>query len=78
MKIIKCDSTYLDALTAFYGNVVDYLLATVNYPLWSKDYQYRASIDSAIKRDEQYSCVNDSGKIVGAFVLNEDPHGSYK
>lgn len=77
MKIIKCDLTYLDALTEFYGKVVDYLLATVNYPKWSKAYPSRNSIEAAINRNEQYACI-DEGKIVGAFVLNEDPQGSYE
>jgi len=78
MKIIKCDLNYLDALAEFYDKVVDYLLATVNYPKWSKEYPCRSSIEAAINRSEQYACIDEDGKIAGAFVLNEDPQGSYE
>lgn len=77
MKIIKCDYTYLDALTEFYDRVVDYLIANVNYPRWSKEYPCRTSIEGAINRNQQYACISDD-RIAGAFVLNDDPQGSYE
>lgn len=72
--IVKCDSSHLDALVGFYDEVIDYLDATVNYPLWTKGvYPSEETVASYIKRGAQYACL-DGDRIIGAFALTE---GSY-
>ena len=77
MEIIKCTLSDWDRVTDFYDNVVDYLIRTINYPKWVKDgYPSRKSVRRAIERNDQYACI-DNGKVVGAFILNDDPMGCY-
>lgn len=76
--IEKCEQGHLDLLVDFYEKVLAFLISTVNYPKWTMGvYPCRESIESAISKGEQYMCL-DNGRIVGAFVLNEDPQGAYK
>ena len=77
MQIVRCDFNKLDELDEFYGDVIDYLESTFNYPFWSHNYINKSSIKRAIERGEQYCCL-DNDKVVGAFILNEDPQGSYE
>lgn len=72
--IVKCDLSHLDALVSFYDEVIDYLDATVNYPLWVKGvYPAADTVSAYIERGAQFACF-DGGRIVGAFALTE---GSY-
>lgn len=77
IEIIKCGRGDLDALAEFYDKVTAYLEATVNYPLWTRgEYPAEKSISRAISMGTQYKCTA-GGKVVGAFVLNDDPEGDY-
>lgn len=77
MQFLKCDPTLLEALTAFYHQVVRYLEENVNYPHWNADHPSDESIAQAVADSLQYICI-DNGKIVGAVVLSEDPEGHYE
>ncbi len=77
MEIIKCTLSDWDRVTDFYNNVVDYLISTINYPRWVRDgYPSRKSVKRAIDRGDQFACIDD-GKVVGGFILNDDPMGDY-
>lgn len=77
MELIKCGQEYLEETAAFYRNVVSHLEETVNYPKWTRNYPNRESVETSIRRGEQYVYV-DKGKVVGAVVLNENPDGDYE
>ena len=78
MEIIKCEMCHLDALTKLYDKVTAYLESHVNYPKWTPGvYPGRTSIERAILQGVQYGCF-DGEKVVGAFILNEDPQGNYE
>ena len=73
MEIFRCNQGHLEQLDEFYDKVVYALTTGINYPLWTyKVYPCRQSIADAIDAGTQYACVDD-GKVVGAFVLNDDP-----
>ncbi|MCI8510137.1 MAG: GNAT family N-acetyltransferase [Clostridia bacterium] len=76
MKLIKCEIEQLDAVSAMYTRVVKHLEETINYPKWSKNYPSRESVKEAIKKGEQYACV-ENGRVLGAVVLNDNPNGNY-
>lgn len=78
MKIRKSRIEEVEAVGEFYDRVVADLCANVNYPKWT--YKFYPSTDFArqmIIKGEQYVC-EDGGKIVGAFVFNDDPQGAYE
>ena len=78
MEIFLCDLTNLEELTQFYDKIVIYLDKTINYPLWIYGvYPYESTIKEAIQKKHQYAC-KENGKIIGAFILNEDPGGTYE
>ena len=78
MKMIKCGPEHLDAATEFYDTVTAYLAEHINYPKWTPgEYPGRASAAEAIKGGSLHACVDDDGKIIGAFVICEDPQGDY-
>lgn len=75
--IICCNKSHIEPLTEFYDNVTLYLEQTINYPKWRhKAYPSRDSVVTAIANNTQYAFV-ENNKIVGAFVLNNDPQGDY-
>ena len=76
MEIIKCSMNNLDAVSDFYGIVVDNLEKTTNYPKWSKKYPCRESVKTAIESGTQYACI-ENGNVIGAFILNDNPGGNY-
>ena len=77
MKIYKCTMAELDKTAQFYDHVVEYLDEHINYPKWIRgEYPAYDSTKTAIAQDSQYVC-EDSGKIVGAFILNDNPQGNY-
>jgi len=77
MEIIKCELDHLDELGEFCDTVTLYLEQNINYPKWThKGYPSRASAKLAIEAGYQYICLED-GKIIGMFILNEDPQGAY-
>lgn len=78
MKIIHCTMEHLDAASAFYDEVTEYLASHINYPKWTPHvYPGRESTETAIRQGVQYLCVED-GQVVGAFILNDDPQGAYE
>lgn len=73
MRIFKCTMENLDNVAEFYDKVTGYLEKNVNYPKWThKEYPARESVVQAIGDGSQYAC-EDNGRIIGAFVLNDDP-----
>lgn len=76
MEIIKCEKKHLEQVSDLYKRVVKYLEETINFPKWSEDYPCRETVLSSILCGEQYACVED-GRVIGAFVLNENPDGNY-
>ncbi len=78
MQIRLCeDADILDA-GRFYDKVVLHLCNTINYPKWEyKKYPSEASVREKVEKRQQFICVDDE-KIVGAFVLNDDPQGKYE
>lgn len=78
MIITKCTEKDIKDVGAFYDEVVKYLCQTVNYPKWTyKQYPSEGSVACQFAQGSQYVCRID-GEIVGAFVLNCDPQGSYE
>ena len=78
MDIVQCEMKDLEKLTNFYNKIVLYLDKTINYPLWIYgQYPSEATIKEAILNKHQYAYL-DKDKIIGAFVLNEDPGGTYE
>lgn len=77
LTINNCGIERLEPLTDFYYKVTGYLDTHINYPKWTHGvYPGRESIKAAIESGTQYSCECE-GRIVGAFVFNTDPAGSY-
>ena len=78
MEIFQCNEDNLQELTKFYNEVVLYLDKHINYPLWIYgEYPCESTIKQCIQNKHQYA-YKENGKIVGAFVLNEDPAGKYE
>ncbi len=77
MIFTQCDNARLPAVIDFYRSVVRHLEANVNYPKWSNAHPSNESIAEAVRKGEQYICV-DNGAIVGAVVLNGNPEGAYE
>lgn len=77
MKIIKCSKEDLNSVAAFYDKVTSYLEEHINYPKWVRgEYPGIESIRNAVDEDVQYACI-DGSKMVGAFILNDNPQGDY-
>ncbi len=77
MNIFKCLENDLDRTAAFYDKVTEYLEQNINYPKWTHgEYPGRESTEKAIIGGIQYICT-DNDRVVGAFILNEDPQGDY-
>lgn len=67
----------LNRTAAFYDRVTAYLAAHVNYPKWVPgSYPGKDSVCEEITAGAQYICLKRE-KVVGAFVLSEDPAGNY-
>ncbi|ORX82886.1 acyl-CoA N-acyltransferase [Anaeromyces robustus] len=78
MEYILCTEDNLDELEEFYNKEVLYLDETINYPKWVyNNYPSRSTIKAVIEKKEQYAYL-ENGKIVGAFVFNEEPGGKYE
>lgn len=77
MNIFKCTKEQLDITAEFYDKVTEYLEKNINYPKWVHgEYPGRESTELAIENGEQYICT-DGEKVVGAFILNNNPKGDY-
>lgn len=77
MKIFKCTMEDLESVAAFYDKVTEYLERNINYPKWTHgEYPGRESTRQAIADGVQYACESED-RIVGAFILNDNPQGDY-
>lgn len=77
MKIFKCTAENLDSVSQFYDKVIRYLEGTINYPKWVYgQYPSRESVKQAIEEKVQYACC-DGERVVGAFIMNDNPQGDY-
>ena len=78
MSIVLCAEKNLQELIDFYNKVVKYLDKTINYPLWIYNiYPSVYTIKPSIEKRHQYAYIEE-GKIINAFVLNDDPGGKYE
>lgn len=76
MKLIQCNESHLQGVTDFYHKAIAYLETHINYPFWSSEHPSDKSIEEAVRRKEQYACV-EGVEIIGALLLSEDPDGDY-
>ena len=78
MEVIKASSEHINGTISLYKEVIEYLEANVNYPVWHFDsYPSPKSITENINNGTQYICINQKKEIVGGFVLNFNPDGNY-
>ena len=78
MEIRKCTEADATAAGAFYDKVVRWLDGHINYPKWIYGvYPSAETVRASTLAGEQYVCL-DTGRIVGAFILNADPKGNYR
>ncbi len=78
MIIRACCKDDITAVGRFYDSVVKYLDENINYPKWTyKKYPTEGFASKMTEEKCQFVCV-EGDKIVGAFVLNDDPQGAYE
>ena len=78
MKIQKCEISDLEAVAKLYDKVTLYLTENVNYPKWKYGcYPSADSVKKAISDGVQFMCTEES-KVLGAFILNDNPEGTYE
>lgn len=78
MIIRKCSKDDIVAAGQFYDRTVKYLCEHINYPKWTyKEYPSENYVREMVEEESQFICVKDN-RIVGAFVLNDDPQGAYE
>ena len=78
MIIRKCQKEDILKVSLFYDKVILYLDNHVNYPKWKyKIYPSILSVTKMTVEGYQYVCLDDNQNIIGSFVLNYDPEGSY-
>ena len=78
LEIRQCREEDIPEAGRFYDRVVEWLERHINYPKWVYGvYPSETSVRNQTRDGGQYICLKD-GKIVGAFVLNDDPEGSYR
>ena len=78
MIIRKCTEEDIPAVGRFYDDVVKYLCEHINYPNWVYQiYPSEGSAEEMIREGSQFICM-EGDRIIGAFVLNEDPGGAYE
>ncbi len=77
MEIRKCLEADIAETGRLYDRTVEWLDSHINYPKWEyKVYPSETSARNQTRDGGQYICI-DEGKIVGAFVLEAAPEGSY-
>lgn len=77
MRISPCTPQCVEQVGNFYDQTVLYLTQTTNWPKWRyKFYPTTSSVEQNTKEGSQYVCWQGD-KVVGAFVLNNDPQGDY-
>ena len=77
MHIKKCQKEDIALIAEFYDDIIEYLDNHINYPRWIyKVYPSENSVKAMVEEESQYICISNE-KIIGAFVLNAKPQGSY-
>lgn len=77
IQIRKCKTEDIIAIGEFYDRVVEYLDSHINYPKWTYK-EYPSEGYARAMTDDGYQYIGEEdGKIVAAFVLNQDPEGDY-
>ena len=78
IKIRKIREDEIGKVGAFYDECVWALVNSVNYPHWMyKEYPSENSVRASFLESAQFLCEQE-GRVVGAFVLNDDPQGAYE
>lgn len=78
MLIRQCKIEEIETVGEFYDSVVKDLCENVNFPKWTyKVYPSTQFVREMTCAGEQFVCF-DNGKLVGAFVFNDDPQGEYE
>jgi len=78
MTYVLCDESHIKELTEFYEKQIHFLDEHINYPRWILGfYPSESSITNAVAKKYQYAYLED-GKIIGAYVLNDEPGGKYE
>lgn len=78
MVMNVCSEQDIVAVGEFYDDVVKHLCENINYPKWVyKVYPSEDSVREMTEAECQFMCI-DNQKVVGAFVLNDDPQGKYE
>ena len=78
MQIKLCTEADIVIVGEFYDKAVKYLCENINYPKWTyKEYPSEGSVRAKTEAGHQFMCMEDD-KVVGAFVLNDDPQGQYE
>ncbi len=77
VSVRLCLPCETDLVGAFYDGVVGDLVEHINWPKWTyKVYPSTAFVKQMTVQNSQFVCTLN-GKLVAAFVLNEDPQGAY-
>lgn len=78
MEIVKAKIENIKETGDLYVSVDRYLETHINYPLWHEEsYPNHQSAKAAIEKDEMF-ILKENERIIGAFVMNEDPQGAYE
>lgn len=78
MVVQKCNMNDLNLVSSFYDKTILYLNEHINYPKWEYGiYPSKNSTKKAIQDKEQFMCIKEN-KVLGAFILNDNPQGSYE
>lgn len=78
MIVKVCSEEDIVAVSMFYDCVVKHLCENINYPKWvHKEYPSEHSVSKMVQAGCQFMVI-DNNKIIGAFVLNDDPQGKYE
>lgn len=78
MQIKLCTEADIVTVGEFYDKAVKYLCENINYPKWTyKEYPSEGSVRVKTAAGHQFMCI-ENGKVIGAFVLNDDPQGQYE
>ena len=77
MVIRKGTKDDIDAVSALYNEVCDYLQTHINYPGWRKGiYPDRQDAERGIGEDSLFVAEVD-GEIAGTFILRHQPEAGY-
>ncbi len=81
MIIRKCLERDIGPAGQFYDRVVLWLDQHINYPKWIYGvYPSEETVRKMTAAGDQYICLaqGQEDRIIGAFILNDDPQGNYQ